>query len=80
MVHYRWFDYFSKRYRLTRCEVVESNGRTALIRILEFGRNGAPPGTTLRVHTKSLVGYSPAPPPPPSTPPGSDWRDYCYFE
>jgi len=77
MVQYRWLDYFTKQYRLTRCEVVESNGKTALIRLLGFGRNGTPPGTTLRVRIRSLVGYSPDVPPPP--PPDNDWRKYNYF-
>lgn len=80
MVYYRWLDYFAKQYRLTRCEVIADNGKTALIRLLGFGRNGTPPGTTVRVHTKSLVGHKPGGPPPPDTPPGSDWRNYCYFE
>lgn len=77
MVHYRWLDYFAKQYRLTRCEVLSANGKTAMIRLLGFGRNGTPPGTEMRVHIKSLVGFTP--PEPPSPPSSKDWRDYSYF-
>lgn len=81
MVQYRWLDHFAKQYRLTACEVVRPGRRTAVIRLLGFGRNGRPPGTLMRVHLGSLVGYSPPKPlKPPESPPGKDWRNYCYFE
>ena len=77
-VFYRWLDFFAKTYRETECEVLSDTGRTAKIRLKGFGRNGMPPGTVMRCHLKSLVGYPPPAPPAPDNSP--DWQKYTYFE
>ena len=76
-VFYRWLDYYGKRYCETECEVISDNGKTAMIRLKGYARNNTPPGTEMRVHLKSLVGY---PPVPEATAGGEMWKRYCYFD
>lgn len=75
MTYYRWLDYFSKQYRLTECEVVSDNGRTAVIRLLGYGKDGRPPGSVLRVRLASVVGYRPA-----ASQATAGWHGHCYFD
>ena len=73
VARYRWREAFAPIWHTTRCEVLEYNNKTAKIKLLEFGKNGARPGTEMRVHLKSLVGFKPIVDEP-------EWHKYAYFE
>ena len=51
---YRYQDYWTKQRYSCRCLVEDRTGKSVLIRLLEFGPNGRPPGTRMRVRRKSL--------------------------
>ncbi len=51
---YRYLDYFAGVYRKCRCQMIGQNGKTAVIRLIDYGPKGKPPRTILRVHVKSL--------------------------
>lgn len=51
---YRYLDYFAGVWRTVKCQLLRQNGRTATIKLLEFGPKGRPPGSEMRVHIKSL--------------------------
>ena len=74
-VRYRWRESFANIWHETRCEVLSHNDKTAVIKLLEFGKNGARPGTQMRVHLKSLIGLD-----IPEQEPDMDWKKYTYFE
>lgn len=74
-VYYRWREAYAPVWHKTRCEVLSDNGKTAQIKLLEFGKNGARPGTVMRVHLKSLVGYRKE---VPYVEP--KWHEYSYFD
>lgn len=57
IVRYRWLDYFKNEWYETKCEVISHTDKTAVIKLLGFGKNGTPPGTRMRVHLKSLIGF-----------------------
>ena len=56
-VKYRWFDFFGNAWVDTPCEVLSHTDKTAKIKLLGCGKNNALPGTVIRVHIKSLVGF-----------------------
>ena len=72
---YRWRESFSDIYHRTECEVLDHNAKTAKIKLLGFGKNGARPGTVLRVHLKSLVGFRPY-----GNAVNDSWKGYTYFD
>ena len=51
---YRYQDYFTKQRHQVRCLVEDRTGKSVLIKLLEFGPNGRPPGTRMRVRRKSV--------------------------
>lgn len=51
---YNYWDYFRAMRRKCRCRILDQRPRTILIELLEFGPKGKPPGTRMRVHTKSV--------------------------
>ncbi len=75
MIYYRWRESFSNIWHKTKCEVLEHNDKTAKIKLLEFGKNQRPAGSVMRVHLKSLVGFSSVEPSP-----DLEWQKYTYFE
>ena len=56
-VYYRWYDYWRKCFNETKCVVLNTTGKTATIRLKEFGRNGLQPGSVTRCRISSLRGY-----------------------
>lgn len=75
-VKYRWREAYADIWHETRCEVLSFNDKTAQIKLLEFGKNGKRPGTIMRVHLKSLVGFD-----NPNKPkPDLSWQKYSYFD
>lgn len=52
--NYHYWDYFAAKRRKCRCRVIDYGQKTVLIELLEFGPKGKPPGTRMRVHTKSI--------------------------
>lgn len=76
-VYYKWLNPFNGVWSKTRCRVVSHTDKTAKIELLEFGKNGTPPGTILkRVHLSSLVGFE-VPKPDGDEP---EWHKYAYFD
>ena len=75
IVKYRWREPYANVWHTTKCEVLSHNDKTAVIKLLEFGKCGARPGTQLRVHLKSLIGFS-------KNKPELDdsWKNYTYFD
>lgn len=75
-VTYRWRESFNNVWHETRCEVISYNDKTAVIKLLGFGKDGRRPGTQMRVQLKSLVGFKPDC--------GKDvddsWKGYTYFD
>lgn len=69
-VKYTWREAFAPVWHASRCEVLSYTDKTAEIRLLEYGKNGTPPGTVMRVRLKSLKGFIK----PAVTPP--DWHGY----
>lgn len=51
---YHYWDYFTATRRQCRCRIIEYGQRTLLIKLLDFGPKGKPPGTVMRVHKKSV--------------------------
>lgn len=51
---YRYQDFWSKQRHSCRCDVLDRTGKSVLIRLLEYGPQGRPPGTKMRVQRKSL--------------------------
>lgn len=76
-VKYRWREPYANVWHETRCEVLSFTDKTAKIKLLEFGKNGAPPGTILpKVHLDSLIGFE-----NPNKPgPDLSWHKYTYFD
>lgn len=76
-VKYRWREPYNNIWHETRCEVLSYTDKTAKIKLLEFGKNGAPPGTILtKVQFKSLIGFE-----NPNKPePDLSWHKHTYFE
>lgn len=77
VVKYRWRESFANVWHETRCEVLLHNDKTAVIKLKEFGKNGRPPGSQMRVHLGSLVGFDDGKPKPT---PDDSWKKYTYFE
>lgn len=74
-VKYRWREPYNNIWHETKCEVISHNGKTATIKLLEFGKNGMRPGTILkRVHLKSLIGFNDV------KEPDMSWKKYTYFD
>ena len=76
-VKYRWREPYNNIWHESRCEVLSHNDKTAKIRLLEFGKNNARPGTVMTVHLKSLVGFTVE---KPGQPPDDSWKRYSYFD
>jgi hypothetical protein len=77
VVKYRWRESFADIWHETKCEVLSHNDKTAVIKLLEFGKNGRRPGSQMRVHLKSLVGFDDG---KPKQEPNDDWKKYTYFD
>ena len=77
VVKYRWRESFANIWHETRCEVLSHNDKTAVIKLKEFGKNGRPPGSQMRVQLKSLVGFDDGKPKPA---PDDSWKGYTYFD
>ena len=75
VVKYRWRESYANIWHETRCEVLEYNDKTAKIKLLEFGKNQRRPGSIMRVHLGSLVGFE-LPKPVDEEP---EWHKYTYF-
>lgn len=76
IVKYRWRESFANVWHETRCEVLSFNDKTAVIKLLGFGKDGRRPGTQMRVQLKSLVGFD-----NPNKPePDLSWHRHTYFE
>ena len=56
VTYYRFLDYFGGVYQKCKVEIrsFKDAGKTAIIKLIECGPNGARPGTEMRVHKKSL--------------------------
>lgn len=74
-IFYRWREAFADVWHKTRCEVLSKTNKTAKIRLLEYGKNGARPNTVMRVHLKSLIGLEPEP-----KAVDTSWKGYTYFD
>jgi hypothetical protein len=70
--YYHWLDYFTKTMHSTKCEVLERGEKTTRIRLLECSKNGALPGTEMRVSNKSVT--------IPFDNSGDSWKGCCYFD
>lgn len=55
---YRWREPYANIFHTSRCEVLSYNDKTAKIKLIEYGKNGARPGTEMQVHLKSLIGFN----------------------
>ena len=73
VVYYHWLDYFKNTWYDTKCEVISHTDKTAVIKLLEPGKNGARPGTQIRVHLNSLKGFNNN---KPKREPDTSWRKY----
>lgn len=75
-VVYRWRESFNNVWHETRCEVISHNDKTAVIKLLGFGKDGRRPGSQMRVKLTSLVGFKQ------ETPKEVDdkWKGYTYFD
>lgn len=51
---YTYQDYWTKQRHTVRCEVIDRGSATVFIRLREYGPQGRPPGTTMRVRKKSV--------------------------
>lgn len=76
IVKYRWREPYANVWHETRCEVLEYNDKTAKIKLLEFGKNQRRPGSIMRVHLSSLVGFKL----PNQNTEEPDWHKYTYFD
>lgn len=74
-IKYRWREAFNNVWHETRCEVLSKTDKTAKIKLLEFGKNGARPNTVMRVHLKSLIGLE-----QPKVEADTSWQRYTYFD
>lgn len=77
VVKYRWRESFANVWHETRCEVLSHNDKTAVIKLKEFGKNGRPPGSQMRVQLKSLVGFDDGRGKPSVD---DSWKEYTYFD
>lgn len=70
--YYHWLDFFSNTMHSTKCEVLERGAKTTKIRLLECSKNGALPGTIMRVRNKSVKIMGEC---------GDErWKQYNYFD
>lgn len=51
---YKYMDYWTKQRHRCRCTVLDRSGKRVLIRLLEYGPQGKPPGTQMRVDRSHL--------------------------
>ena len=76
-IKYRWREPFNNKWHETSCEVISHNDKTALIKLLGFGKNGKLPGTKMRVRLKSLIGLNIK---TQQSEPDLSWHSYTYFD